>query len=126
MKWLAIAILTLSFGVASREMLWRLEHRQVAEASSGSFIAEAYFLGEGGSQSYGRGSAPYGVGVYVRHTLNPLRSFGATLVFAGYCSTESLRWPHPDELLIQCSSDTQPEILLSSLGRVKITYKRSG
>jgi hypothetical protein len=125
---LAIGLVILAIAwIALREWLWRFEN-PVLEASasspSGSLVAEVYLLNEGGGQSYGRGPAPYGVGVYVRHSHMPLKSFGSTLVFASYCGPEiHLAWRSSEELLIECAGEESPNLLLPSHNGVRVTYR---
>jgi hypothetical protein len=112
--------------IALREWSWHLDN-PVLEASAASpfrnLVAEAYVLNEGGGQQYGRGPAPYGVGVYLRNGFLPLKSFGSTLVFASYCGPEvHLAWPNEHELSIACRGQEAPKLLLASHKGVKVTY----
>ena len=120
------ALVIMAGWLSAHEISWRHEN-PILEASalspSGSVLAEAYLMDEGGGQQYGRGPAPYGIGVYVRKETFPLKSFGATLVFAGYCGPDvQLRWASSEELRIECPSQEAPRFLLESHDGVKVTY----
>ena len=109
-----------------RELSWHHENsilKASALSPSGHFMAEAYSMNEGGGVQYGPGPAPYGTGVYLRRSAMPLRSFGATLVFAAYCGPEvQLHWTGSAELRIECAAQEPPTILLSSHEGVKIIH----
>jgi hypothetical protein len=66
---------------------------------------------------------PTVVGVYLRRTYMPFKSFGSTLIFAGYCDPQiHLRWVSSEELVIKCRMEKKPDFLLTSYGGVKINY----
>jgi|SRR5581483_7741724 len=119
-------VVLLAAWLSLRELHWHLEHSAlmaIAHSPAGDATAEAYSLDEGGGQPYGRGPAPYGVGVYVRKSYLPLKSFGATLVFASYCGPDvELHWLRPEELRIECASEEAPKLLLASHDGLRITY----
>ncbi len=120
------AVVLIAGWLTVREFSWRHEN-SILEASalspSGHVVAEAYLMNEGGGQEYGRGPAPYGIGVYLRRRAMPLKSFGATLVFAAYCGPEvRLDWVGSAELRIECAAQEPPKLLLASHEGVKITY----
>jgi hypothetical protein len=121
-----LAVGLLGGWIALREWSWHLENPVLAASvasPSTRLVAEAYLLNQGGGHQYGRGPAPYGIGVYLRNGFLPLKSFGSTLVFASYCGPEvHLAWPNEHELSIACPGEEAPRLLLPSHEGVKVTY----
>ena len=92
----AVLIAVLAFG--GLELMWRLEHPVIQQASSspsGTQVAEARSMPEGSV-------VPYGSGVFLRSKWAVLLSVQSELAFAAYCADITAHWPREQQLSIHC------------------------
>jgi hypothetical protein len=122
MKKIGIILIIIAFIAAlGNEWLWRSERVVFAPATmspSGHYYAEVRSMPEGSI-------LPYGTGVYVWPRWIPMRTFGADLVFVGYCRQTLLEWSSNEELHVVCSeAEGNPKLIKIKSGGVKLKYDK--